>query len=315
MRHSVLAATVVLLLVVMSMMPALVVRGQSTPQTVRVSGLVSLLDQDIAAFGAIVNFGGVGNAPLDAIRHAGDRNIDLVMYDLEHNPFDVAGLQTYMQFLLDPGVIARAGDVRASKTVIARIPAYGRELDKNTWMIKNVLDVGVHGIVFPHIETPEQAFTAIRAMRYPQASGAPDFEPDGIRGFGGMVAARYWGLSVPDYMAQSDIWRMDPQGSLLPWFLIENKRGVANVREIARQLTAKNIGAVLWAGTGDLGLSYNNDQQAVANAVDTILAAGKEFGLPVAMNGSANVKQRMERGARIFMGAGATAAARAEAGR
>ena len=82
---------VVVLLVVMSVMPALVVRGQSSPQTVRVSGRVSLLDQDIAAFGFFVNFGGVGNALLDAIRHAGDRNIDLAMYDLEHNPFDVAG--------------------------------------------------------------------------------------------------------------------------------------------------------------------------------------------------------------------------------
>jgi 4-hydroxy-2-oxoheptanedioate aldolase len=89
---------------------------------------------------------------------------------------------------------------------------------------------------------------------------------------------------------------------------------VANVREIARQLKEKNVGAVLWAGTGDLGASYNNDQQAVADAVDAILAAGKEFGLPVAMNGSANITQRVAQGARIFMG-GVTAAARREAGR
>ena len=38
MRHNVAPAAVVLL--VMSVVPALVVRGQSTPQTVRVSGLV-----------------------------------------------------------------------------------------------------------------------------------------------------------------------------------------------------------------------------------------------------------------------------------
>ena len=54
--------------------------------------------------------------------------------------------------------------------------------------------------------------------------------------------------------------------------------------------------------------------EAVAKAVDTILAAGREFGLPVAMNGSANVRSRMEQGARIFMG-GITAEARKEAGR
>ena len=67
-------------------------------------------------------------------------------------------------------------------------------------------------------------------------------------------------------------------------------------------------------GTGDLGVSLHQDQQAVAEAVDVILAAGKEFGLPVAMNGAADVTRRIEQGARIFMG-GATPEARREAGR
>jgi 4-hydroxy-2-oxoheptanedioate aldolase len=246
--------------------------------------------------------------------HSTNGDIDLVMYDMEHNPFDVTALRTYMQFLLDPGAIAKAGNLNVSKTVIARIPAYGRELDKNTWMVKSVLDVGVHGVVFPHIETPEQAFTAIRAMRYPQKPGVRDFEPDGIRGTGNFVAARYWGLSGPEYVERSDIWRLDPNGSLIPWFIIENKLGVDNVRELARQLKANNIGVVLWAGSGDLSASYAGDQQATAKGIDAILAAGKEFGLPVAMNGSANVKQRIAQGARIFMG-GATAQIRKEAGR
>jgi len=304
-----------LILVAMLHAPlSIVAHGQQPAQKGRLTRLAALLDEDKAAFGLIVNFAGVGNAPLDAITHAGNRDVDLVVYDMEHNPYDVTALRTYMQFLLDPGAIARQGDVKASKTVIVRIPAYGRELDKNTWMVKNVLDLGAHGVVFPHIETAEQALTAVRAMRYPQKPGAPDFEPDGIRGSGASVAARYWGLSEPEYMERSDIWRLDPAGNLIPWFIIENKLGVTNVRDIARQLKVRNIGAVLWAGTGDLSASYTGDQQAVAKAVDAILAAGKEFGVPVAMNGSANVKARIAQGARIFMG-GATAAARAEAGR
>ena len=303
-------------LTVLLTMMAIVALAPAPPsqQNAPATQLVSLLDADEAVFGSFANFSGFGNAPLDAITQSRDRNVDLVMYDLEHSPFDVAGLQTYMQFLLDPGGIADAGEVKAAKTVIVRVAAYGRELATNTWMVKNVLDTGVHGVVFPHIETVEQALTAVRAMRYPQEPGAPDFEPEGIRGSGAAVAARYWGLSVPDYMEQSDIWRLDPKGNLVPWFIIENRLGVANVREIARELSAKNIGAVLWAGSGDLGASYNNDQAAVAQAIDAILAAGKEFGLPVAMNGTANVTQRMEQGARIFMG-GASATARREAGR
>ena len=288
--------------------------GQLSERQLRVSKLASLLDEDKVIFGSFANFGGVGNSPIDAMTHSENTDIDLIMYDLEHNPFDVTELRTYMQFLLDPGAIADAGDVSVSKAVIARVPAYGRELDKNTWMVKSVLDVGVHGVVFPHIETPQQALTAIRAMRYPQVPGATDFEPDGIRGSGAAVAARYWGLSVPEYRGQSDIWRLDPDGNLVPWFIIENKLGVANVRDIARQLTERNIGVVLWAGTGDLGAAYNHNQQAVAQAVDSILAAGKEFNLPVAINGSADVGQRVAQGARIFMG-GVTPRARAEAGR
>jgi len=292
----------------------LAIQAQESSRPVRLNKLAALLDEDKVAFGINVNFGGIGDEALDAITHSANEDIDLVMYDMEHSPSDVRSLRTYMQFLLDPGAIARAGHLSVSKTVIVRIPAYGRELDRNTWMVKNVLDAGAHGIVFPHIETPEQAITAIRAMRYPQKPGVRDFEPDGIRGSGNAVAARYWGLSSADYMARSDIWRLDPNGNLIPWFIIENKLGVENVREIGRQLKARNIGAVLWAGTGDLSASYTGDQAAVARAVDTILAAGKEFGLPVAMNGTANLKQRIAQGARIFMG-GVTPQLRKEAGR
>ena len=319
MRHRSLVARSVLgiaipMVLAAGAVPTMVTYGQPTVRHNRATQLASLLDEDKAVFGGFVNFAGVGNAPLDAMTHSRDSSIDVVMYDLEHSPFDVTQLRTYMQFLLDPGAIAEAGEVKATKTVIARIPAYGRELTANTWMVKNVLDAGVHGVVFPHIESAEQAMTAVGARRYPQEPGARDVDPIGIRGSGAMVAARYWGLSVPDYMEQSDIWRLDPNGNLVPWFIIENKLGVANVRDIARALDTGNVGAVLWAGTGDLAASYNNDQAAVAKAVDAILAAGKEFGLPVALNGSANLTQRMEQGARIFMG-GASAAARREAGR
>ncbi len=288
--------------------------GQTATPPPRVSRLAALLDTGTIVFGSFANFGGIGNAPVDAMTHSTDETFDVVMYDLEHNPFDVEDMRTYMQFLLDPGALTRAGDMSASKTVIARVPAYGRELEYNTWQVKSVLDAGVHGVVFPHIETAEQALTAVRAMRYPQEPGAPDVEPVGIRGSGAAVAARYWGLSVPEYREQSDIWRLDPHGNLIPWFIIENRLAVANVRDIARALAERNVGAVLWAGTGDLSVALHQDQQALAAAVDAILAAGKEFDLPVAMNGAADVTRRIEQGARIFMGA-STTEARREAGR
>jgi 4-hydroxy-2-oxoheptanedioate aldolase len=288
-----------------------VANAQRPSEQGRTTRVVSLLDEDKAVFGLIANFGTTGNSPIEAMGHARNNDIDFILYDIEHSPFDMAPLRTYMQFLLDPAAIVAAGNLRVVKTVVVRIPAYGRELDKNMWMVKNVLDTGVHGVVFPHIDTPEQALTAVRAMRYPQKPGAAI---EGFRGFAGPSPERFWGLTLPEYMERAGIWRLDPKGEMMPWFIIENRTGVSNVREIARQLKAQNVGAVLWAGTGDLGASYLNDQKAVAAAVDTILAAGKEFGLPVAMNGSANVKQRISQGARVFIG-GATPAARQEAGR
>jgi 4-hydroxy-2-oxoheptanedioate aldolase len=302
------AVLVLALVLATSLTPAVIVHAQKQ----YMNSLVSLLDEDKVAFGLTVN------SRVDPVTISANSNIDFVFYDMEHQPFDVAELRNWMQWLLDPGAIAKAGDVKAAKTVIVRIPAYGRELESNTWMVKQVLDAGVHGIIFPTIETPEQAFTAIRAMRYPQKPGTSNFEPDGIRGTAPNMAARYWGLSVPDYIERADIWRRGaPNGNLIPWFLIENKLGVANVREIARQLKAKNIGAVLFAGSetgGDMVVSHGGDVQAVAKAIDTILAAGKEFGLPVAMVGTTNVKQRVAQGARLFTG-GATPAIRKEVGR
>ena len=296
----------------MAAVPTVGVHGQQNPKATYLNSLVGLLDEDKVAFGLTVD------ARVDPVALSANSNIDFVFYDMEHGPFDVTALRTWMQWLLDPGAIARAGDVKAAKTVIVRIPASGRELEQNTWMVKQVLDAGAHGVIFPTIEIPEQALTAVRAMRYPQKVGVSDAEPKGLRGTNPRLAARYWGVSGPDYIERADIWRLDPpNGNLLPWILIESPRGVANVREIARQLKAKNVGAVLFAGSetaGDMLNTHGGDLEAVAKAIDAILAAGKEFGFPVAMTSTANMKQRIAQGARLFTN-GVTPALRQEAGR
>lgn len=285
--------------------------GQGQPPST-VNGLVRLLDQDQIAFGLTVN------ARVDPVALAANDLIDFVFYDMEHQPFDVTALRTWMQWLLDPGAIAKAGHLAVSKTVIVRIPATGRELDQNLWMVKQVLDTGAHGIIFPTIETPEQALTAVRAMRYPQRVGAADTEPAGLRGTNPRLAARYWGVSVPEYTEQADIWRLDPaNGNLLPWILIESPRGVANVRDIAQRLSADGIGAVLFAGSetaGDMLNTHGGDRDAVTRAIDAILAAGTEFGLPVAMTSTASMEQRIAQGARLFTN-GVTPELRRAAGR
>ena len=92
---------------------------------------------------------------------------------------------------------------------------------------------------------------------------------------------------------------------------------MANVREIARQLSERNIGAVLFAGSetgGDMLNTHGGSLEAVAIAIDTVLAAGREFDLPVAMTNTTNMLERIEQGARLFTG-GVTPEFRREAGR
>ena len=266
-----------------------------------VNNVLPLLEADKPIFGQFVNYLGVGSDRESAVGHAANRAFDFVVYDLEHTPFDIPRLTEYLQWLLDRRAIAEAG-LTATKTVFVRMPVNARET--NEWVTKNVLDTGVHGLVFPHTETVEQVLHVIRTMRYPQAPGVADAEPAGIRGASPAIAARYWGLTSRDYQQRADIWRLDPQGSLIPIFIIENRTGVENARAIAQALAERNIGAILWAGSGDMSVSYAGDQEAVAAGLDRVIDAGREFGLPVGINGTVNLAERYEQGVRMFVSIG-----------
>ena len=266
-----------------------------------VNNVLPLLEADRPIFGQFVNYLGVGSDRESAVGHAADRDFDFVVYDLEHTPFDIPRLTEYLQWLLDRRAIAEAG-LTATKTVFVRMPVNAREA--NEWVTKNVLDTGVHGLVFPHTETVEQVLHAIRSMRYPQAPGVADAEPAGIRGSSPAIAARYWGLTGREYQRRADIWRLDPQGSLIPIFIIENRTGVENARAIARALSERNIGAILWAGSGDMSVSYAGDREALAAGLDRVIDAGREFGLPVGINGIENLEARYAQGVRMFVSIG-----------
>lgn len=267
------------------------------------NNIVPLLNQDKPIFGLFVNYVGVGSDQESAVGHSRDPNYDYYVYDIEHSALDISRLGQYLQWLIDRQSVAQNG-IAATKSVFVRMTPNAREM--NEWLIKNVLDTGVHGLVFPHTETVDQVILAIRAMRYPQKPGVADFEPEGIRGSSPGIAARYWGVSGQEYQQRSDIWRLDPQGNLIPIFIIENQLGVQNVRAIAKALKDRNIGAILWAGRGDMSVSYAGDQDAVAKGLDAVIAAGREFGFPVGLNMPEDVVKRTAQGARMFTTIGNT---------
>ena len=76
------------------------------------------------------------------------------------------------------------------------------------------------------------------------------------------------------------------------------------MRAIAQTLSERNIGAILWAGSGDMSVSYAGDQAAVAAAPDTVIASAREFGLPAGLNGNTDLVSRVEQGVRMFVSIG-----------
>lgn len=268
----------------------------------RINPMLDLLDDGKPLFGAWVNYIGGGSDPQSAIAHS-QSGFDFVIYEMEHSGFDITKFQSYLQWLLDRRAIAESGGNVAQMPVIVRVPANGRE--GNQWIAKAVLDSGAHGLLFPFTETVEQVEQLVGSMRYPQPDGSPDMAPAGYRGWSPSMAARYWGMSTDEYTQRADIWRKDPRGSLLPFFLIESEEGLNNIRDIAQYLSENEIGAVLYAGSADLGMSLGGDPDRLAEALDTILAVGKEFNIPVAVNWPAEESgfvEEFEKGGNVFVG-------------
>src|SRR5207248_6180039 len=125
---------------------------------------------------------------------------DGIVFEMEHNPWDIRALRDSLQYMLNRGQIAKAGSLAPIVTPMVRIPPNGAE--KAQFQAKQALDLGVYGIVWPHISSLEEAYNAVAACRYPRLKTAPLYEPAGIRGHGPTAAVCYWGLSHPAYSAR-----------------------------------------------------------------------------------------------------------------
>ena len=101
---------------------------------------------------------------------------DWMFIDMEHGPY----LLDRLQATLDDLAKRRTPNGGPPTAPIVRIPLEGDENFR--FAVKQVLDMGAYGVVFPHIETRQQAIEAVRAMRYPPQRGAKHPEPAGRRG-------------------------------------------------------------------------------------------------------------------------------------
>jgi 4-hydroxy-2-oxoheptanedioate aldolase len=239
----------------------------------RLNGIIRQFEKGETAFVAFTpaeNFSvqAIGGAPFDGI-----------VFELEHNPYDISKLRDGLQYLLDRRQIAKSGSLAPAVTPMVRVPVNGSEM--NQWIAKQVLDSGVYGIVWPHISTVEEARNAVAACRYPRPTSSPTYHPPGLRGDSPKAAAKYWGLSNEEYYARADVWPIDPKGEIFVCIMCEDMVGVKNLRQILKEVPG--IGAVM-IGEGDLsqdlGLPRQYDHPTVTEAVDEVLAICNEANVP-----------------------------------
>lgn len=202
----------------------------------------------------------------------GGAGFDWLLIDGEHAPNDI------------PLILAQLRALATSPAhPIVRVPI------GETWMIKQVLDIGAQTILVPMIESRAQAEEMVRAMRYP---------PQGVRGVGAALARASAYNRIPDYLATAN----DEVCLLLQ---IESRAGLEALDEIASVDGVDGVfvgPADLAADLGYLGKPGAPEvQEAVEDALKRIQSHGKAAGI---LTGDKALAQRyLELGA-TFVGVG-----------
>lgn len=264
----------------------------------RLNGMIRALGQGQKAFGTFAP------ADMESALWVSAAPYDGVIYEMEHRPWDAARLRDTLQYMLSRKQILAGGSPAPAVTPLVRIPANGGEM--NQWLAKQALDMGVYGVVWPHVSTAEQAYNAVAACRYPRRKTAPIPEPAGIRGDSPTTAARFWGIDTKEYYRKADVWPLAPDGEILVVLMIEDLQAIANLDEMLSKVPG--IGAVL-IGEGDLSQELGHPREyehpEVVAAMTEIVRTCKARGVPVGHPhvGSKNVQHVIDEGFDILLAA------------
>jgi 4-hydroxy-2-oxoheptanedioate aldolase len=227
---------------------------------------------------------------------------DGIIFEMEHNPWDIGALQDSLQYMLNRKQILTSGSLAPTVTPMVRIPPNGSEKDQT--FAKQALDRGVYGVVWPHVTNVEEAHNAVASCRYPRQKTAPLYAPAGLRGDGPGAACRYWGLSQQEYYKKADVWPLDPNGEIIVFLMIEDTEGIANLDDILKEVPG--IGCIL-IGEGDLsqelGVPRQYDHPTVRDAMAKVVATCKKYKVPVGHPhvDAKNVERVLQEGYRFLM--------------
>jgi len=186
------------------------------------------------------------NIAADIVRDSG---FDWLLLDTEHSPNEIPDLLSQLQ-AVDGG----------AATPIVR-PAWN-----DTVLIKRCLDIGAPALLVPYVQNPDEAKSAVAAVRYP---------PRGVRGVAAASRASRYGR-VTDYLKKAD-------SEICLLVQVETRSALDKLEQIA---TVEGIDGV-FIGPSDLSASLGHVgnpahpevQKALEDAVGRLKAVGKPAGI------------------------------------
>lgn len=217
------------------------------------------------AIGAWLNF----TDPV-AAEILGRTGFDYIIIDTEHGAWDLQPLQTAIMGLHGTDTVP-----------IVRVPW------NDPVRIKQLLDLGVEGILAPMVRTAEECRALVEACRYP---------PVGKRGFGPRRASNYY-RDLPTYLERAND----------AIFVMPQIEDVATIPLLDEFLAVPGIDAVAIGPndmSGTAGLFRQTSHPTITGAIDTIIAKASARGIPVCLGVNtppADQRRWSERGVRLLL--------------
>jgi len=180
----------------------------------------------------------------EAVAGAG---FDWLLIDTEHSPNDLNAVMTQLQVLAAHPV-----------TPIVR-PDWN-----DTVLVKRLLDIGAPGLLFPMVQTPDEAAQAVAATRYP---------PRGVRGVSGCNRANGF-ARMSDYFS-----RVEEETAVL--VQVETRAAIEQVLQIGQ---VDGVDGVFFGPSdiaADLGLLGKPNDPAVWEVIRPAARKLMDAGIPV----------------------------------
>jgi 2-keto-3-deoxy-L-rhamnonate aldolase RhmA len=225
--------------------------------------------KELLADGASVVGGWVVGSDPTTTETMADVGFDFVVIDTEHAPQGPLELQAHLMALKD-----------THATPIVRV------LWNDFVRVKQALDLGAEGIIFPWVSTADDARKAVASTRYP---------PQGIRGWGPRRAVRL-AANNEDYLRQAG-------DNILVLCQIETEEAMEKLDDIA---ATEGVDALM-IGPADLsialGVPFEWAGERFTTAVHRVRDAAEKAGIAfgVITSGAALAQMWIREGARVIV--------------